>query len=116
MPAVPLERSTSSGTAHCLSSRGILEQCAERFGQLANITGSHEVCAETVLTDDLRDGASSTDHQGRTAGHCLDGRQRKAFVERRNTRDLGGTDQLSQLNIADAVDETDGVGDGQVLN
>src|SRR5665811_1485538 len=50
MPAVPLERPTSSGTTHCLSSRGILEQCAKRFGQLANITRSHEVCAETVLT------------------------------------------------------------------
>ena len=43
--------------------------------------------------DHLRDGSGAADHQRGGARHRLDGREREAFVERRNARDRRGAEQ-----------------------
>src|SRR4051794_31975647 len=115
-PAEHLHRADAAGSPHPGPPLRVVEQVGDRAGELADVSGSHQVGTEPVGADHLGDRSGTADDQWRLTGHQLGGRQREALVERRDTGDLGRAHHLHQLGIADPADEAHVLTDAELVD
>jgi len=108
-PGPPINNALTPGSADAIAKFWIIKRDAQHGGECFAIAGRNNKRSFVVIANNLGQCSTTGGNEGNAAAHGFDGRQREAFIQRRNNGDLGLGIELNDAFFGDASNERDGI-------